>query len=134
MGRYHGRGGVLYLEIASGGSASPFPFLRNWSINQASNPVDVTAMGDPNQVFVAGLPGASGDFSFWLDDSTNQTYSGALDGIARKMYLYPQASSPTKYFWGTVIVDFSASASVDGAAEASATWSAASTISRAGIP
>lgn len=130
MGRYHGRNGRIYFDVAGGGNASPLPFMATWSINFSTDKVDVTAMGDSNKTYVAGLPDASGEFSGFHDDATMQTYTAAVDGIARKLYIYPSALDTTKYFFGTVLADFSVNSGVSGAAEVSSSWNAASTIAR----
>jgi hypothetical protein len=89
-------------------------------------------MGDNNKVYVAGLPDASGDFSGFYDDSTVQTYTAAVDGLARKFYLYPNTLTNTQYFWGTILPDFAVNGAVGGAVEVKASWNAASTIAKQG--
>lgn len=129
MGRYHGRNGRVYLGIASDTvAAEPVPYLATWSINFATDKVEVTAMGDANKVYVAGLPDASGEFSGFHDDSTAQTYTAATDGLARKFYLYPNTLNTAKYFFGTVLPDFNVNGGVQGAVEISSSWNAASTV------
>ena len=130
MGRYHGRNGRIYFDIAGGGSAAPLNFMANWSINFTTEKVDVTAMGDSTRTYVAGLPDASGEFSGFADDATMQTYTAAVDGIARKMYIYPNTLDTSKYFFGTVLADFSVNSGVSGAGEVSSSWNAASTVAR----
>ena len=132
MARIHGRNGRVYMNLTSGGTAEPVAFLNSWSVNFATDKEDVTAFGDGNKVYVAGLPDASGDFSGFYDDATFQTYTAAVDGIARKFYLYPSTLTNTQYFYGTILPDFSVNASVTGAAEISASWNAASAIQKAG--
>ena len=131
MARGHGRFGRVYMNLTSGGTAEPVAFIRSWSLSAASDKVDVTALLDTNKIYVAGLPDASGEFAFWFDDATVQSYTAATDGIARKMYLYP-GSSNVIYWWGTILPDFSVSAAVDGAIEGTASWNAASTIAKVG--
>ena len=130
MGRYHGRNGRVYLDVTGAGSAAPLPFMATWSINFTTDKVEVTAMGDTNKVYVAGLPDASGEFGGFHDDATMQTYTAAVDGIARKFYLYPSTLDTSKYFFGTILPDFSVNSGVSGAAEVSSSWNAASTIAR----
>jgi hypothetical protein len=134
VGRYHGRNGRIYLGIASDtASAEPVPYLADWSINFATDKVEVTAMGDSNKVYVAGLPDASGEFSGFHDDATAQTYTAAVDGLARKFYLYPNATASTvKYFFGTILPDFSVNGGVSGAVQITSSWNAASTIAKVG--
>lgn len=110
--------------------AEPLPFFASWSINFETEKIEVTAMGDNNKVYLSGLPDASGEFAGFYDDSTNQTYTAAVDGLPRKFYLYPNTTDNTKYFFGTVLPDFSVNAAVNGAAEVSAKWSAATQVAR----
>lgn len=113
-------------------SAEPLPFYASWSISFETEKIDVTAMGDNNKVYVSGLPDASGEFSGFYDDSTNQTYTAAVDGLARKFYLYPNTALTTQYFFGTILPDFSVNAEVNGAVEVSASWAASTQIQKVG--
>lgn len=133
MGRFAGRNGRIYLDIAGGGSASPLPFIAKWSVKFATDRFEVTAMGDTNKVYVAGLPDASGDYSGWMDNATKQTYTGAVDGLARAQYIYPDlTNTPGLYMFGTALVDFNVDGDVGGAVALSSSWSAASTWARVG--
>ena len=132
MARIHGRNGRVYMSLTSGGTAEPLAFLTNWTIKAATDKADVTAFGDANKVYVAGLPDASGDISGFYDDSTVQTYTAATDGIARKFYLYPSTSTATQYWWGTVLPDFEADGSVSGAVTLKGSWAAGSAIVKQG--
>jgi hypothetical protein len=131
MVRRHGRNGQVYLGLTSAAAASPLPFQASWSINMNVDKQDVTAFGDQNKVYVAGLPDASGDFGGFMDDATSQTYIAAVDGLARQFYLYPDATnSPNVYWFGTVLPDFSADGAIAGPVNFKSTWSAASRIQR----
>lgn len=132
MARIAGRNGRVYFDVAGGGSAAPLPFVAKWSLNAATAKEKVTAMGDTNEVYVAGLPDASGTFSGFYDDATAQTYTAAADGIARKFYLYPSLSSATTYWFGTIFADASYDADVAGVVTMSANWNAATTIAKVG--
>lgn len=133
MARRHGRNGRVFVNLASGGTAEAVAFVRSNALSAATDKIDVTAFGDGNKIYVAGLPDLSGSFDFWYDDATVQSYTAAVDGVARKFYLYPDfITTPGQYFFGTVLPDFNVSATVDGAVEGSASWNAASTISKVG--
>lgn len=133
MARKHGRRGRIYMGIASDTAvATPLPFFASWSINFVTEKAEVTAFGDNNKTYVAGLPDASGEFSGFFDDTTNQTYDAAIDGLPRKFYLYPDISLPAQYFWGTILPDFSVNAAVGDAVQVSASWNAASGIAKVG--
>jgi hypothetical protein len=120
------------MNLTSGGTAEPVAFLSSWSINFEVDKEEVTAFGDPNKIYVAGLPDASGEFSGFYDDATVQTYTAASDGVARKMYLYPSTNTNGQYWFGTVFPDFKVNAAVGGAAEISSSWNAASSIAKVG--
>jgi hypothetical protein len=132
VARIHGRNGRVYLNLASGGTAQPVAFLNSWSISFATEKAEVTAFGDGNKVYVAGLPDASGDFGGFYDDATVQTYTAALDGIARKFYLYPSTTSNGKYFFGSILPDFNVNGTVSGAVAITASWNASTLISKVG--
>lgn len=127
---------MVYMGVSpSPAVASPLAFVADWTINFTVAKVDVTALGDANLVWVAGLPDASGDFSGFYDSATGQTYQAAVDGQPRNMYLYPsllglQGASPGQYFFGTVLPDFSASGGVAAAVTFKSTWNAASQVQR----
>lgn len=134
MARVHGRRGRLYVSIASDtAAAEPVTFISKWSINFSTDNVDVTAIGDSNKTYVAGLPDASGSFSGWYDDATAQTYTAGSDGLARRFYLYPTTPANTgPYFFGTGLFDFSAEADVGSAVSVSGDWQAASLVQKIG--
>lgn len=136
MGRIHGRNGLVYLGITpSPAAALPLAYISDWTVNFTVAKVDVTALGDTNLVWVAGLPDASGDFTGFYDTGTAQTYQAAVDGQPRNFYLYPsllgvQGSNPGQYFFGTVLPDYSVSGGVAAAVTMKSTWNAASQIQR----
>jgi hypothetical protein len=132
MARIAGRNGRVYMALASGGTAEPVAFLNAWSMTATTDKIEVTAFGDGNKIYVAGLPDATGDFAGFYDDATVQTYTAATDGVARKFYLYPSTLTNTQYWYGTILPDFKANGSVGGAVEVSSSWSAASNILKAG--
>ena len=133
MARLHGRRGRVYLGVASdSASAEPLPFYASWSISFATEKAEVTAFGDNNKVYVAGLPDASGEFSGFYDDATAQTYTAAVDGLPRKFYLYPNTLTNTPYFFGTILPDFSINAGVSGSVDVAASWNAASAVAKVG--
>lgn len=110
-------------------------FLSDWSISFSVNKVDVTAMLDPNIIYVAGLPDASGDFTGFYDTATAQTYVSAVDGLPRNFYLYPsnlaaQITPVPQYFFGTILPDYSLSGGVTAAVSLKSAWNAASPIRR----
>jgi len=132
MARLHGQRGRVYLAITSGGTPTPVAFQNAWSFNAVTSQVEVTAFEDPNLVYVAGKPDASGDFTGFYDDATAQTYTAAIDGLPRGFYLYPNINNNGQYWYGTVLVDFAISGSTTSAVDLKSTWRAASAITKIG--
>lgn len=134
MARRHGRNGRLYLGIAtSAADPESVAYLSQWSAEFGTDTAEVTSFGDSNKVYVTGLPDAQGSFSGFWDDSTAQSYTAALDGVARKFYLYPDISNaPGVYWYGTGFFDFSIDVQVDGAISTSGNWRAAGVVSKIG--
>ena len=134
MARLHGRRGRLYVGIASDtAAAEAIPYVAQWAIEFSVDNAEVTANGDSNKVYVAGLPDVSGSFSGFLDDATAQTYTAASDGLARRFYLYPATPATAGPYWfGTALFDFKAEAAVDDAVKVSGDFQAASAVSKVG--
>ena len=132
MARIAGRNGRLYMNLTSGGTPEPVTFLNNWSLNFATEKIDVTAFGDTSMIYVSGLPDAQGTYAGFYDDATVQMYTAATDGVARKFYLYPSTSNNAQYWFGTGIFDTNIDASVDGAVAISGSFAAASVTARVG--
>lgn len=131
MARIHGRRGRVYMGLASeAATAEPVAFLNSWTINFATEKAEVTAFGDNNKTYVAGLPDASGDFAGFYDDTTVQTYAAAVDGLPRKFYLYPDISDNAKYFFGTILPDMNVNGSVGDSVQISASWNAAGPVKK----
>jgi hypothetical protein len=131
VARIHGRNGSVYLGIAAGSLASPLPFQASWTVNMTVNKSDVTAFGDKNTSYVAGLPDSSGDFGGFMDDATSQTYIAATDGLPRSFYLYPNITAdPLVYWFGQILPDFSADGAVGGPVNFKSTWNASGPVQR----
>jgi hypothetical protein len=134
MARRHGRNGRLYLGIAtSAATPSAVAFLKQWSADFATDKGDVTAFGDVNKTYLAGLPDIKGSFSGFFDDATAQAYTAAIDGDSRRFYLYPDiVNAPSVYWYGTGFFDFSVDVPVDGVNTVSGSWVAAGAITKNG--
>jgi hypothetical protein len=59
-------------------------------------------------------------------------YTAALDGLPRKMYIYPNLATTTQYWFGTALFSFSVSSGVGDAVSVSGSWNAASNIIKVG--
>lgn len=129
MARIHGKGGMIYVGIASGAAASPIAYMTDWNLNLTVDQPEVTAFGDLNKIYVSGLPDASGDFSGFFDDASRQLYTAARDGVARNFYLYPNTiTDPLMYWFGTILPDFAVSGGISAAISVKANFKAATNI------
>lgn len=128
--RIHGRNGRVYVGLASDTAvATPTLYRTKWSITATTDKVDVTAFGDANKVYVAGLADASGTVEGFYDTAGDDLYTAAQDGLARKMYLYPTTADAT-YWFTTAFFDFNVDVGVTEAASVSSSWVAASPLVR----
>lgn len=132
MARISGRQGRLYINLSSGGTAEPVAFLNNWSLAFSTGKIDVTAFGDTSMIYVSSLPDMQGTYAGFYDDASVQTYTAAVDGVARKFYLYPSTALNTQYWFGTGIFDMNIDAAVDGAVAISGSFAAASPSAKMG--
>lgn len=134
MARIAGTTGRLYVGIASSSAAAePIAYISKMALDFATDDLEVTAMGDINKVYVAGMPDCSGSFSGFYDDATAQTYTAARDGAARNFYWYPKTPSNTGPYWfGTGLFDFSIETDINGAVAVSGNFKAASAVTKVG--
>ena len=134
MARIAGTTGRLYVGIASSSAAAePIAYISKMALDFATDDLEVTAMGDVNKVYVAGMPDCSGSFSGFYDDATAQTYTAARDGAARNFYWYPKTPSNTGPYWfGTGLFDFSIETDINGAVAVSGNFKAASAVTKIG--
>jgi len=127
MARHHGKKGKVYMAPGSGAAVN-VASLSSWSLNMATDAVDVTAFNDSNKVSVVGLPDLSGSFSGFWDETDGTIFDAAAAasaGTAVNVYIYPDSADMTKYACGTAYVDASIQGSVNGAVEVTANFKAA---------
>lgn len=132
MARIAGRSGALYMNLTSGGTPEPVAYLNHWSLNFASSNIEVTAFGDVSKVYVSGLPDFQGSYAGFYDTATVQTYTAAVDGVARKFYLYPVSATTGQYWFGTAIFDMAIDGTVDGAVSINGNMAASSVAAKVG--
>ncbi|MEJ7763885.1 MAG: hypothetical protein WKF86_00150 [Acidimicrobiales bacterium] len=101
------------------GQAETLAALSDYDISAATDNIDVTAGGDKNKQYAAGLPDFSGSLTLFYNDqdtaTTDPLWAAARDGAVRRFYLYPNFNAPTFYFYGFGLFDWSQSAGVGAA-------------------
>ena len=130
MSVYAGRNGVVYMSTSASGTASQVIKLTQWTLDQSTDKIDVTAFGDSNKTYVQGLKDLQGSFSGFFDDTESKPFTAADSTDGCKLYLYPSANAPTKYWYGTAWLDVSVDTSVADAVKISGSFAAASSWTR----
>ena len=115
MARYHGKGGMVYLSTTGSGDATPAVSLSQWSLDRATDKVEVTGFGDLNKTYVQGLPDIKGALSGFFDNSNDALFDGSESADGVKLYLYPSTLAPTHYHYGPAWLDASIEVDVKGA-------------------
>ena len=115
MARYHGGKATAYMSTTGTGNATAVVSLSQWSLDRATDKVDVTAFGDANKVYVQGLPDIKGSLAGWFDDTNDALFDGADSSDGVKLYLYPSSLVPTNYHYGPAWLDASIEVDVKGA-------------------
>ncbi len=115
MSRYHGGKGVVYVSTTGSGTAIAAIGLSQWSLDRATDKVEVTAFGDTNKQYVQGLPDIKGSLAGFFDSADDALFDGADSNDGVKLYLYPSSLSPTIYHYGPAWLDASISVDVKGA-------------------
>lgn len=87
--RLHGKGGAIYIGGAKGAGGIRTAYKAEWTLNRSRDYVDATAFGDPNKVWLAGLPDVSGTFRGLLNvGDQGDILFDASTSDAQQLYLY----------------------------------------------
>lgn len=130
MARYHGKAGLVYVAPNGTGVAVSATPLTEWSLDMAMDTVEVTAFGDTNKQYVAGLKDIKGSYAGFWDDTIDTLFTSADSGEAVRMYLYPTSAELTSYWYGTAFLDVSVSTGVSDAVKISGNFTGASAWAR----
>ena len=119
MARYAAKKGLIYLATDGTVAAVAMTSMGMWSLNRATDKIDVTSFLDANKTYVQGLPDLRGNFSGFWDDTENKLFTAAASSAAVREYLYPSQDAITKYAYGLAWVDGSIDCSVADAVKIS---------------
>lgn len=125
MARRHGKNGQVAMDPTGGSTYVPIASLNSWTLDAASDNVDVTAFGDTNKQYVKGLPDYKGDIGGWWDAEDVAIFDAAFAGIPVALKLVPSTLDATAFFSGLGYIDAGVDVPADGAASISGTWVAA---------
>ncbi len=124
MALYPGRKGRVMMSTTGSGNAVTVTGLNAWSLNKATDKIEVTAFGDANKTYVQGLPDIQGTFGGFWNDTDTTIFTGAASADGVKLYLYPSTDVLTKYHYGPAWADASMSVDVNGAVTISGSFAA----------
>lgn len=122
MSAYAGRKGIIYISTTGTGVASLVIKMNKWSLDRATDKIEVTSFGDANKTYVQGLPDLQGTVTGFWDDTETKPFTAASSTDGIKIYLYPSSDAPTKYAYGPAWLDMSIETPVSGAATLSGTF------------
>jgi hypothetical protein len=112
------------MSTSGSGAATNVIKLTTWTLNMTTDKVEVTAFGSLNKEYVQGLKDVQGTMAGFYDDTEAKPFQAAdsTDGV--KLYLYPSADAPTKYWYGPAWVDVSVDTGVSTAVAISGSFAA----------
>lgn len=123
--RVHGMRGQVKMDKTGGATAVAVASLSSWSLSFSTDKVDVTAFGDPNKIYVQGLPDVKGSVGGFWDKTDRTLFEAARGTTAALLELIPNTLDPTYLFTGLAWLDASIEVAVDGAVTVSGEFSAA---------
>jgi len=103
------------LNTTAGGAFAVGVSLSAWTLDRATDKVDVTAFGDANKTYVQGLPDIKGTITGWFDSADDALFDAADSTDGAVLYLYPSTLAPTIYHYGPAWIDASISVDAKGA-------------------
>ena len=128
MAAYPGRNGMMYLSTTGSGGVSTVVKVTQWTLDMATDKIEVTAFGDANKTYVQGLKDIKGTFSGFFDDTETKPFTAADSSSGCLIYLYPSSLLPLRYWAGPAWLDVSidtgvsAAVAISGNFAANGTW------------
>jgi hypothetical protein len=121
------------MSTSGSGNATSVVQLNAWTLDRATDKIEVTSFGDANKTYVQGLPDVKGTISGFWNDTETKPFAGAASSDGVKIYLYPSSNKLGSYHYGTAWLDCSMNTSVSGAVTISASFAAAGSWGTVGI-
>lgn len=117
---YHAKDARVYIAPDGTTAASLLDGASEWTLDMATDTVEVTAFGDVNKTYVQGLPDISGQITGFLKDTEDKWFKAQRSTSPVRVYLYWSAQMTGKYAYGTAWISVSMSNSISSANEISA--------------
>ena len=125
MARRHGKNGQVMMDPTGGATSVLVASLNSWTLDAASDNVDVTCFGDTNKQYVKGLPDYKGEIAGVWDAADVTIFDAAFAGTPVTLKLVPSTLDATAFFSGLGYIDAGIECPADGAVTISGTWVAA---------
>lgn len=123
----YGSKGEIAIDPAGGAGTTTVPVasMNSWTLSMARDKADVTAFGDPNKVYVQGLPDIKGTIGGWFDTDETTIFDVALGDTSAFLKLTPSTLFPTFLWKGLAWLDASIDVKATGAVAVSGNFVAA---------
>lgn len=119
MAKFHGKKGFAIIE-----GIGTISQLHGWSFSTSRDIVDVSTQCDEWKDSIRGQGLWSGSFSAYYNGANVGKFYDIVNSTSEKdIYLYPDKTDMTKYFYGDAWCDFDLTTPVDGAIDISGTLS-----------
>ena len=102
MATYKGQDGV-FQAITTGGTLASTNNLKSWSIEEATDSIETTVMGNTSKTFTTGIKSWTASCEV-LYDLSNAVQADLVVGETVDIKIWPNTTSQTESFAGTGIV------------------------------
>jgi len=127
--RIHGKNGEMKMDPSGGVTAVTVASINKWDLDMSTEKVKVTCFGDPNHVYVQGLPDIKGTYAGDFDPADGLViFDVAFGTVQPTLELLPSSLLPLIKFSGKALldtkiaVDASGAVTIGGAFVAAGPW------------
>jgi hypothetical protein len=124
MGAYHAKDAMVYMGVGAN-EATELKGCSEWTLDMATDTVEVTSFGDTNKQYVQGLPDVSGSLSGFVRDDEQKWFDAQSATAPIKLYLYFTRQTTGRYAKGLAWFSLSLNNTVSSANEISGNFVAA---------
>ena len=110
----HGKDGMAYISTSAAGTLGIVK-LSSWSLDMATDKVDVTSFGDTNKTYVQGLKDLKGALGGFWNSENDAIFDAADSADGCVMALYPCSLDLDTYWIGPAWLDASIEVDVNDA-------------------